>query len=34
MRTNPTESIDVSFKNYIFDRKALSQSHMVGGVPD
>lgn len=34
MRINPTESIDVSFKNYIFDRKALSQSHMVGGVPD
>ena len=34
MRTNPTEVIDISFKNYLANRKALAQSHMVGEIPD
>lgn len=33
-RTNPTEMIDIGFQNYLKDRKALTQSHMEGGIPD
>ena len=34
MRWNPTETIDVSFKAYISDRKAIMQSHLEGEIPD
>ena len=33
-KINPTESIDVSFQNYLKNRKALAQSHMQGEIPD
>lgn len=33
-RTNPTDIINVSFQDYIKDRKALSQYHMKGSIPD
>lgn len=33
-RSNPTETIDVSFLAYVRERKAATQSHMEGGIPD
>lgn len=34
MRINPTDVIDVSFRKYLTERKAMTQSHMEGGIPD
>jgi len=31
---NPTESIDISFSAYVKNRKALTEPHMEGGIPD
>jgi len=34
VRTNPTQTIDVSFSTYVKDRKALMGTHIAGGIPD
>lgn len=34
MRSNPTQTIDVSFGAYVNARKAASQAHLEGGIPD
>ena len=34
MNENPTRNIDVSFSSYLNKRKALTESHMQGGIPD
>lgn len=34
VRTNPTDAIDVSFSHYLAGRKAVTESHMEGGIPD
>lgn len=33
-RINPTETIDISFPSYVKSRKALTQAHLDGGIPD
>lgn len=33
-RINPTQTIDIDFSAYVSKKKALSEAHMEGGVPD
>ncbi|MCL2265457.1 MAG: M48 family metallopeptidase [Treponema sp.] len=33
-RINPSNEIDVSFSSYLHKRKKLTESHLVGGIPD
>lgn len=33
-RTNPTDVLNVSFSEYVKNRKAVTEAHMEGGVPD